>query len=115
MWPGIAVRLEIGGSNGTAVSEDGLKFFRFRDERPEDPQLVQQLTSKLAQTTGGGASPTDVPADLHLQNINAILRAWDEGNDAETNGPESRKAVAIILAMYESARMGGTPITLQSV
>lgn len=112
MWPGIAVRLEIGGANGTAVSEDGLKFFKFREERPEDQQLVEQLTSKLAQTTGGGASPTDVPADLHLQNIDSILRAWDEGRDAETNGPESRKAVAIILAMYESARKGGVPVSV---
>ncbi|CAN5445229.1 Gfo/Idh/MocA family oxidoreductase [soil metagenome] len=113
MWPGIAVRVELGGANGTAVSEDGLKIYKFRDEKPEDLQLVSQLSSKLAQSTGGGSSPTDVPADLHAMNINAILRAWDDNRDAETDAPESRKAVAIILAMYESARRGGVPIAVQ--
>ena len=53
-----------------------------------------------------------VPADLHLQNIDSILRAWEESGDAETDGPESRKAVAIILAMYESARKGGAPVSV---
>jgi predicted dehydrogenase len=35
-----------------------------------------------------------------------IFQAWDNNQDAETHGGEARKAVAIILAMYESARTG---------
>src|SRR5580658_1281039 len=43
MYPGGATRLEIGGENGTAVSEGGLKRFSFREARPEDEQLLEQL------------------------------------------------------------------------
>jgi len=50
--------------------------------------------------------------ELHTRNIRAILGAWDEGRDAETSGPESRKAVAIVLAIYESVRRGGASITV---
>jgi len=68
---------------------------------------------KKAVSTGGGASNTDVGLDLHSKNILAILAAWDEGKDAETCGQEARKAVAIVLAMYESARRGGAPVDVK--
>jgi len=107
MYPGRPVRLEIGGSDGTAVSEAGLKVFRFRHERPEDKLLLDPSASG---GTAGGASATDVKLDLHALNLKAILSAWASGNEAETAAPEARKAVAIILAMYESVRGGGTSV-----
>jgi predicted dehydrogenase len=113
MYPGSGVRIEVGGSDGTAVSENGLKTFKFRQPRESDQQLVEQLTSKTARSTAGGASATDVPLDLHGHNMVAILKAWEEGRDAETSGAEARKAVAIILAMYESAKKGGVPVTVR--
>ena len=113
MYPGGAVRLWVGGENGTAISENGLHTYKFREEKPEDKELLEQLNTKNAKTTGGGASATDVGLDLHGRNINAILRAWDKGEDAETNGTEARKAVAIILAMYESARKNGAPVDVK--
>lgn len=111
MWPGSAVRLEIGGEFGTAVSESGLKVFKFNPPRDEDARLLEELGTKVKQkSSGGGANPQDVPQEMHRQNIDAILRAWERDEDAETSGPEARKAVAIILAMYESARRGGVPV-----
>ncbi len=116
LYPGCPVRVWVGGENGTAISENGLHTYKFREETstPEqlaqDKELVEQLAPGRAKGTGGGASNTDVGLDLHGQNINAILRAWDEGEEAETNGVEARKAVAIILAMYESVRKGGASI-----
>ena len=112
MYPGIPVRLEIGGENGTAVSESGLTVWKFRDAQPEDEELKASLTSGSAPT-GGGTSNIDVALDLHFQNITSILDAWERGEDAPTNGEEARKAVAIILAMYESARKGGAPVEVK--
>src|SRR5207244_10693576 len=34
MYPGLPPRIEIGGENGLAISETGLKFVKFRDGRP---------------------------------------------------------------------------------
>jgi UDP-N-acetyl-2-amino-2-deoxyglucuronate dehydrogenase len=134
MFPGQPPRIEVGGENGTAVSENGLKIFKFREEREGDKDLRDRLCppppegvagkikahggeelfttlfGKTTKVTGGGASATDVAMDLHGRNIHAILTAWEEGRDAETNGTEARKAVAIIMAMYESARKNGAAI-----
>ena len=110
MFPGMPPRIEVGGENGTAVSEQGLKFFKFRDERPADAELLERLARTQSRSTGGGSSNTDVGLDLHARNVAHILQCWDEGRDAETSGPEARKAVAIIRAIYESARQNGASI-----
>jgi predicted dehydrogenase len=110
MYPGASTRFEVGGENGTAVSEGGLKRFEFRDARPEDEQLVNRLDPARAYSSGGGTSPADVPLDLHQLNLRSIYSAWGEDRDAETCAPEARKAVAIIQAMYESARNKGRPV-----
>ncbi len=137
MFPGQPARIEIGGENGTGVSENGLKIFKFRDERESDADLRTRLSPppsdgvtakikpelgeekynrlfpKTGKGSGGGTSNTDVALDLHGRNMQAILAAWDEGRDAETAGSEARKAVAIILAMYESARKNGAAVDVK--
>ena len=113
------------------------RAIKFRDERPGDAQLLETLSPpvadkikeklaaaggdalleklgwKKATSTGGGASAADVPLDFHAKNVLSILNAWDEGHDAQTHAAEARKAVAIVLAMYESARKKGAPIRVQ--
>jgi predicted dehydrogenase len=113
MYPGGAVRLEIGGGNGHAVSEGTLKTFKFREEQPADKEILERLGGHAPKTTGGGSSPTDVSTELHFRNITHILDAWDHGRDADTAGPEARKAVAIISALYESARNHGAPVAVK--
>ena len=134
MYPGMPPRIEVGGDRGTAVSEGGLRMFAFTEPRDTDKELLQRFTPPLidawklkiqhaggeeflerlgvkkSASTGGGSSNRDVGTDFHARNILHILGAWEEGRDAETAAPEARKAVAIILAMYESARAGGVPV-----
>jgi predicted dehydrogenase len=110
MWPGGAVRLEVGGEFGSAISENGLKRFEFRDSLPADKELLERLNPDHAKGTGGGASATDVGLDLHGKNLLSIYQAWEKGEEAPTCGPEARKAVAIIQAMYESVRKNGAPV-----
>jgi len=113
MFPGAWARLEIGGENGTAISEGGLKKFSFREARPDDEELLNKLDPARAKSSGGGSSSTDVPLDLHGMNIQAIYEAWSRDEEAETSGPEARKAVAIIEAMYASVRKGGAPVDVK--
>jgi UDP-N-acetyl-2-amino-2-deoxyglucuronate dehydrogenase len=113
MFPGLPARLEIGGENGCAVQENGLKFFKFRDERPEDAELLERLAPKTTMGPGVGSNAAAMGSELHSRNLSAIFSAWDEGRDAETNAAESRKAVAIILAMYESVRAGGAAVKVK--
>jgi predicted dehydrogenase len=118
LYPGMPTRIEVAGENGTAVSEDGLKIFAFRDREPNDAELLHKLSpaNKPAKAPFSGAqsNAASISADLHGRNIHAILSAWAEGHDAETAGPEARKAVAIVLAMYESARQGGAAVKVSN-
>jgi hypothetical protein len=109
MFPGQPARLEIGGESGTAISENGLKVFKFRDEQPADAQLVAELGPD-ASTPSGKSNPAAIGYEGHRRNIAAILDAWSDGRDAETHGAEARKSLAIVLAMYESARRDGAPV-----
>ena len=137
MFPGQPPRIEIGGENGTAIAEQGLRIFKFRDEKPEDEELrirlatqpTDGMASRLKPVIGdekyfqvfpkntkgsaGATSNTDVALDLHGRNILSILQAWEAGKDAETSGVEARKAVAIILAIYESVRKNGASVDVK--
>jgi predicted dehydrogenase len=115
MFPGSPVRIEIGGENGTAVSEAGLKFWKFRDERPADQELLDRINQHDAAQARGAGAATDIGMELHARNIAAILAAWDQGKDAETSGAEGRKSVAIIYALYESARQEGKPVEVGGI
>lgn len=115
LFPGMPARLEIGGENGTAVQENGLKMFKFREERPADSELIERLAPKppTPASANVAANAAAMGTELHTRNIRAILGAWDEGRDAETSGPESRKAVAIVLGIYESVRQGGASVNIE--
>lgn len=113
MWPGGAVRIELGGELGSAISENGLKRFEFKNPLPADEKLLDAHDPSRAQNSGGGKAATDIGFDLHGKNMHHVYDAWSRGQDAETAGPEARKAVAIIQAMYESARKNGTPVDVK--
>jgi UDP-N-acetyl-2-amino-2-deoxyglucuronate dehydrogenase len=113
MWPGGPTRLEVGGEFGTAISENGLKRFEFKDPRPTDKDLLERLNPANAKNTGGGKSATDIGLDLHGRNMQAIYESWNKNEEAETNGLEARKAVAIIHAMYESVRKNGAAVDVK--
>jgi predicted dehydrogenase len=51
-------------------------------------------------------------ADGHRNNFAAFLAALEAGRAPPVDGLEARKAVRIILAVYESARRGGAPVRL---
>jgi len=113
MFPGNPVRIEIGGENGTVVSEAGLKVYKFRDERPADKELLERVNATAANLVKGAATAADIGLDLHSRNIASILASWEAGEEAETSGAEGRKSVSIINALYESARNDGAPIDVK--
>ena len=113
MWPGGPVRIEIGGEFGSAISDNGLKRFEFKEPQPQDKELLDRLDPSRAQNTGGGKAAADIATELHVKNMRSVYDAWDRGEEAETWGPEARKAVAIIQAMYKSARKNGAPVDVK--
>ena len=114
LYPGAPPRITIGGADGMAMAEEGLKTFKFRDPRDDDAKLLNGL-AVVPTPSSSSKDPAIVEAAvrLHAANISSILDAWSAGRDADTSGAEMRKSVAIVLAMYESMRNGGAAIEVK--
>jgi predicted dehydrogenase len=102
-YPGQFRRFEITGTKGTVVNvENSITVWQFADERPED----EEIRKKFGQIEGGGgvADPAAITHENHTRNFKAFLDALESGEDFWIGGPEARKAVEVILAIYKSAK-----------
>jgi len=105
-WPGFMKRLEVSGTEGSAImEEENLAFWRFRSESPEDDELRLRLAG--APSTGGGAAdPAAIGFHGHRRQFEDMIGAIHERRSPFVDGVEARKAVAIIDAIYRSAASG---------
>jgi predicted dehydrogenase len=102
-FPGQFRRFEITGTKGTVINvENSITVWQFADERPED-EKVRQSFMKI-QGGGGVADPAAITHENHTRNFKAFLEALEKGEDFWISGPEARKAVEVILAIYRSAK-----------
>lgn len=111
MFPGFFQRIEIGGDGGTVMTGE-MRAARFRADGTEVEfvDATSDFFPTIDATSGGASSPTDLPSYLHERSIAHIHDAWERGEEPQTNGGEASKAVAIIEALYTSAREGGRPV-----
>jgi len=104
-YPGQYRRFEITGTKGTAINvENSITKWEFADERPEDAEVRE----RFMEIAGGGgvADPAAIDYENHTRNFKAFLESLEKGQDFWIDGPEARKAVEVILAIYQSAREG---------
>jgi predicted dehydrogenase len=113
MWPGSPRRIYIAGRDGTAEAfEDQLIQFKFRDELPQDDAVRGQF-AKPTQHGGGAGNPMAISHANHRRNLESFFAALDDNREPPLDGVEAAKAVAIIAACYESARIH-KPVAVQS-
>jgi len=66
-----------------------------------------------SQVRGVGANdPKAINFLGHQRNFEDVVSAIREGREPSVDGTEARKAVALIRAIYESARLGGARVEL---
>lgn len=100
--PGSLKRIEILGTDGTAVLEENrMVKWEFRTEKE---QKTSPDTPKTPQ--GGVADPMDISYSGHQKQIEDLILSIESGKAPFIDGKEGRKAVEIVLAIYESARTG---------
>jgi predicted dehydrogenase len=104
IWPGLATRHEIAGSDGTIVVEGGA-ITKWE---------VQGDESVATGEAGVGASGDSkaFTATGHIAHIHDLCQAIWENRDPAITGREARNAVEIIKAIYLSSREGGATIEL---
>jgi UDP-N-acetyl-2-amino-2-deoxyglucuronate dehydrogenase len=102
-FPGQFRRFEITGTKGTIVNvENSITLWQFADQRTEDKEILK----KYGKIEGGGgvADPAAITHTNHTRNFKAFLDAIESDGKFLIDGNEARKAVQVILAIYQSAK-----------
>ncbi len=99
-FPGSAQRLEITGTGGTVVIEDGEITGRaLAADGTERGRVAATNPATAAIRTSG-----------HAAQIADLLAAIDAGREPSVTGQDGREALALALAVYRSAREGRTVV-----
>jgi predicted dehydrogenase len=89
-YPGFPQRLEITGTDGTVIVEDG--------------RIVRGAGAVGAAAVGAAADPAAIEVASHAAQIADLLAAVEEGRAPAVDGQAGRDALEIVRAVYESAR-----------
>jgi predicted dehydrogenase len=120
-YPGLTARLEVHGDRGSAViSDDELEYYHSAVQGEGGPAYgaggggnqAAEVLSRHQERERGATAGAD-PASLsmaHRAQIADFIAAVREGREPLVNVEEARKVVAVILAVYDSARQGGRPM-----
>jgi len=106
VFPGFLKRIEISGSEGTAIlEEEDLKFWKFARESAEDEEIRRKY-GQQTRSGGGAADPGAISLEGHKKQFEQFIGSVREGRSLLIDASEARKSVAIILAIYRSAETG---------
>jgi predicted dehydrogenase len=101
-YPGFPQRLEITGTDGTVIVEDGRIVRRaFGAQATAD---VSGDDAGAVGALGAAADPAAIEVASHAAQIADLLAAVEEGRAPAVDGQAGRDALEIVRAVYESAR-----------
>lgn len=105
-YPGYLKRIEVNGSEGSAVmEEEDLIKWDFAKANKLDEKVKASMES--AKSTGGGASdPSAIGHHGHTRQFEDVLNAIKKKRTPLVDGLEGRKSVEIILGIYKAAEIG---------
>lgn len=107
-YPGYLKRIEIHGSEGTAImEEEDIKAWDFSKKNPRDVAIKRRMAQ--SQSSGGGASdPAAIGHHGHTLQFRDVVKAIKTGAAPAIDGREGRRSVEIILGIYKAAETGRT-------
>jgi predicted dehydrogenase len=111
-FPGFPQRLEITGTKGTVIIEDGRLVSRAFGAGTQPADSGTQPADSGTQP-GAAADPAALDVSGHAAQLADLLAAIDEGRAPAVDGEAGRAALEIVCAVYESSRLGRT-VTLRS-
>ena len=100
-YPGMDIRIELNGEDGTAIMVgERMMQWQFREERPED-EAIRDIGSEAAETAARGA--TAFGHYEHRGLIRDMVDAVRTGRDPFVTASSARQTLATALALYDSA------------
>ena len=106
MYPGHSTEVQISGERGSAWLKGGhLSVFQFEQEELGDAQArIDFGPPKEDAGKGGAADPRAISFVGHQRQFENFVNCLDGKGKLMVDGAEARKAVEIILAIYQSAQ-----------
>ena len=110
-FPGLHERLQVCGTQGSAIIEDGhLRYKFFADE---DGQKVPDYGHNAQEGINRALAINFTDINLHQTQLGDFVDAVRNGHRPDVDGREACKSVALVEAIYASARSGvSVPWTL---
>lgn len=107
IWPGHPARIEIHGTDGSAAMEDGkIVSWEFNKSKPADKKIEAAMAGDSALGSGASDPLSSLKIEGHRRQIADFTKAIQKGVKPAIEGREGRLAVALIEAIYKSARTG---------
>jgi len=104
-YPGFGTTIEVYGTKGTVKVESGkVTYARFVEEGDKTSAYGANDADEIA--TQGAADPTAITMGGHVAQIKDLIDAVRENRETFMNGPEARKALELVVGIYQSARTG---------
>ena len=99
LWPGYSERIEIHGTNGTAiVVGDKLANWDVKNDAGEPPPPI------AAQGASGASDPMAISTVAFERQFLDFAKACQEGRRPACSGEDGRRALQFVLGAYESCR-----------
>jgi predicted dehydrogenase len=113
VWPGLPKTIGIHGNKGSVVIEqDDLLRWEFDPARPEDAQIRERFAVKTG-ASGGSSNPAAISHVGHARQLTDFVQAIAAGKAPLVDGSEGRRAVEVILGIYQS-NATGRPVALKA-
>ena len=103
--PLISANAPSGNAGSAILKEEDLSVWKFAKETKADEAIRQKMAGRT-QTGGGAADPKAIGHHAHMLQFQDVLNAIKKGKKPLVDGPEGRKAIELILAIYKSAETG---------
>jgi predicted dehydrogenase len=107
---GHPARIQLAGTEGSVfLADEAFEAWDFQHEQPADAAIRASLMCNAAAGLGAN-DPAAIKFLQHQRNFEEIVTAIQQGRQPVTTATEARKAVAVIEAIYQSARDGGQAV-----
>ena len=107
IWHGHPGRVEVHGTEGTAILEDNEPVaWEFKKGNRADARIRASFGSEKALGSGAGDPLADLKSEGHRRNIQDFVKSIRDNRPPAIEGREGRQAVELIEAIYKSASSG---------
>ncbi len=108
---GHPAEVQVTGSGGSVfMSDDKFRVWEFREPRDDDARIRAEFALSANAEGAGAADPSSIDFRWHQRNLEDVVAALREGRPSRVSGPEARRSVALIEAIYRSASSGGDKV-----